>query len=238
MKRKTLIYAHRGASGLVPHENTLEAFQKAIELGADGIELDIRKTLDGIIIINHNPDIAGMMIKDYSYADLEKKTQEIGYHLPTLKETVEFCNGKIYLDIEFKEDGYEQEALDIILGSLKLNEFATRSFNTNALVNIKKCNPDVFTILLQGCSGPKLIDRVGEVFPYKNVKKVNANGVSPNKALVILGYLWRLRRKNVPVSIWTVNEEKDMIKFLKKGAPIIITNYPDKAMELRAKIQK
>ena len=64
---KTKIFAHRGASGLVPFENTIDAFSKAIELNCDGIELDVRQTKDKVMIINHNPDIGGLIINDHNF---------------------------------------------------------------------------------------------------------------------------------------------------------------------------
>ncbi|HOH18739.1 MAG TPA: glycerophosphodiester phosphodiesterase family protein, partial [Bacilli bacterium] len=67
---KQYIVAHRGASGLVPHENTLEAFQKAIDVGADCIELDVRKTKDQQIIVIHDDHLLEAVVKETNYADL------------------------------------------------------------------------------------------------------------------------------------------------------------------------
>ena len=84
-KMHTLIFAHRGASGLVPFENTIDAFQKAIEVGADGIELDIRKTSDNVIIVNHNPTIGEMTISDHTFEELQAMAKQIGFTIATLE---------------------------------------------------------------------------------------------------------------------------------------------------------
>lgn len=233
---ETKIFAHRGASGLVPFENTIDAFNKAIELKCDGIETDIRKTKDDVIIINHNPDIGGLLIKDHTYEELCNKTKEIGYPLCTLEECMKCVKGKMFIDIEFKEPGYEKQALDIILKYLKLDEFYVRSFNPEAMVNVKKINPDVYTILLVGSEHCSFKQRFNEIFPGKFIKKFGVDGISPNEQELILGYIGRMRMKKVYLSAWTVNDPERMEKLMKKHIPCIITNYPDKALEIRNKL--
>ena len=67
MNRETMVIAHRGASALAPHENTLEAFQIAIDLKADMAEFDVRKTSDNILIVFHDGTIDGRKIGDMTY---------------------------------------------------------------------------------------------------------------------------------------------------------------------------
>ena len=237
-KMHTLIFAHRGASGLVPFENTIDAFQKAIEVGADGIELDIRKTSDNVIIVNHNPTIGEMTISDHTFEELQAMAKQIGFTIATLEETLIYCKGKIFLDIEFKEAGYEQQALDLILSHLSLKEFYIRSFNKDCLKALKAINPEVFTILLM-CPKDKKFKSIKPVtYPKDQIKEVGANGVSPYQKAMLFGYIKRMHRLGYPVSAWTVNEEKDMEKWLRKGIDCIINNYPDKALALRYKYEK
>ena len=233
--QKTLIFAHRGASGLVPFENTLDAFQKAIEVGADGIELDIRKTSDDVIIVNHNPTIKEAKICEHTYEELAKITDAEGYHLATLEETLKFCKGKIFLDIEFKEAGYERQALDLILKYLSYSEFYIRSFSKDCLKNLHEIDPKAYTILLM-CPKNKSIKEIRRVaYPKKEIEETFVKAVSPYQKAMLCNYIKRMHKLNLPVSAWTVNEEKDMQKWLKKGIDCIITNYPDKALALRDK---
>lgn len=231
--KKTLIYGHRGASGLVKYENTIEAFEKAIEVKADGIELDIRKTKDNIIIVNHNPDINGLIINEHTFDEIKKNA---GYEVATLEETLIKTQGKIFLDIEFKEEGYEAQAIDLILKYRSVEEFHTRSFLEPVLKNIKAHNKDVFTILLLGRSEDPWYRSFVDVWPKKHLKKLNANGVSPNRLCTLFNYVKRLNKAGYPVSVWTVNTEEDMRKFIGFKADVIITNYPDKALKIRKEI--
>ena len=75
-QEKTKVWAHRGASGYAP-ENTLDAFRKAVEMGADGIELDVQMTKDGELVVIHDETIDRVSngkgwVKDYTYEELKK----------------------------------------------------------------------------------------------------------------------------------------------------------------------
>ena len=119
----TLVVAHRGASAIAP-ENSLEAFEKAIELGADVAELDVRRGADGVLVVSHDPapppDVA------------------------TLDEVVSVCAGRIALDVELKEPGLEEEVLRVVTGA----DFVVTSFLPEVLAATKRLRPDVRVGLL------------------------------------------------------------------------------------------
>ena len=238
-EQKTIVCAHRGASGLVKYENTIDAFNKAIEVGADSIECDVRKTKDNVIVISHNDNVFGNVIKDYTYQELLDKTSKDGYHLPTLKEALLACKNKILIDIEIKEEGYESEIVAQIEEILKTNEFNIRCFYDNSLIEVKKIDPNIFTVLLLGKDHPShpVKTRLSEIFPGKRISKTGCNAISPYFKLVMCNYMARAHKKNCPVYTWTV-KEKDTKELLiqmihKKHVDGVITNYPDIAIEVR-----
>lgn len=233
---KQWIVAHRGASGLVEHENTIEAFQKAYELGCDSFECDIRKTKDGVIVVCHNDDYKDKKIIDYTYEELCAETSKEGFTMPIYEEMLKFIKGKIFMDVELKEAGYEQEIVDITLKYLTVNEFFVRSFIGEAIKAIKEINPEIKTVYLIGDDVPKygIFTRIAELFPIHWIRKFKADMVSPHYLLVRFGFQKRMKRKGVPVLVWTVNDEELMDKLLNKvHVDAIITNYPDKALALR-----
>ena len=117
---KPLIWAHRGASGHAP-ENTLEAFQKAIDMKADGVELDIQLTKDGEIVVCHDETIDRTSngigsVKDYTLAELKKfnfnKTHPEYAHasIPTMKEVFELIKpSPLTINIELKTGQYDYD---------------------------------------------------------------------------------------------------------------------------------
>ena len=122
----TKIVAHRGASAEAP-ENTLAAFAKAIEAGADMIEFDVRRSGDGTLVISHDP--------------IQGHTQG----LLSLEETLQASQGKIQLDVELKEPGCERDALDLLLRYFKPDQFCITSFVAPTLRSIKAAHPEVRT---------------------------------------------------------------------------------------------
>jgi glycerophosphoryl diester phosphodiesterase len=125
----TKIVAHRGASAEAP-ENTLEAFRKAIELGADMIEFDVRRDPSGALRISHDPIL------------------DLGIDLPTLEETLRLTQGRIQLDVELKEPDAEREAIELLLRYFSWADFCITSFLAPSLHAVRKLNPGVRTGLI------------------------------------------------------------------------------------------
>jgi glycerophosphoryl diester phosphodiesterase len=125
----TKIVAHRGASSEAP-ENTLAAFERAIELAADMIEFDVRRASDGRLVISHDP------------------IREPAPELPTLEDALRVTQGRIQLDVELKEPGCESDAIDLLLRYFPLDEFCITSFLTPVLRETRATHPDIRTGLI------------------------------------------------------------------------------------------
>jgi glycerophosphoryl diester phosphodiesterase len=100
------VIAHRGAWGAGVPENSLAAFERAIDLGADMIEFDVRRTRDGEPIIFHDAELAGAPVANLTRSEIEDLA---GVLPPLLDEALELARGRIALDVELKEDGYVDE---------------------------------------------------------------------------------------------------------------------------------
>jgi glycerophosphoryl diester phosphodiesterase len=121
--------AHRGASSEAP-ENTLAAFQKAIEVGADMIEFDVRRSLNGGLLISHDP------------------IRKPGPLVPALEETLRVTAGRIQLDVELKEPDCERDAIELLLRYFPLEHFCITSFLAPVLREIRALNPRIRTGLI------------------------------------------------------------------------------------------
>lgn len=232
---KRLVEAHRGAKGLVKFENTIEAFEKAIEVNSDAVELDVRRTKDNVIIVRHDGDYKGVNICDYNYDELKALSlREEGFYMPTLEEVACRFHHRILLDVELKEAGYEKDVLDILFKYLKPNEFYIRSFNIKALRAVKKINKEVPTALLLGSvSFKKPFRLLSIVFPLGRIMYTKCNFVSPHYRLLKLGFKMRMRILRKPILVWTVNDKPLMKKLLiDKKIDGVVTNYPNLAMEV------
>jgi len=123
------IVAHRGASREAP-ENTLDAFAKAIEIGADMIEFDVRRAPDGRLVISHDP------------------VRGAGAELATLEDTLRLTQGRIKLDVELKEPGCEGEAVELLLKYFSLTDFCVTSFLAPAIREVRAIDPGIRTGLI------------------------------------------------------------------------------------------
>ena len=228
---RTFVEAHRGASGYY-YMNTMEAFDEAVRLKSDAIELDIRRTQDDKIIVVHDPLFNGKHINNWEYDELCKATtaSEQSFIMPLLQDVLIKYKGKIILDIEVKEVGYEKEIVDLILKYLTLDEFYIRTFHEEACRNIKEYNKDVYCILLIGFEKVKLgfLGRLPELFPRAKIKRSKCDAVSPNYQLLRFGYVKRMHMRGQAVYAWTCNDEKVIYRMLKIKVDGIVGNYPDK----------
>ena len=105
-----LILGHRGAAQLP--ENTVPSFEKALDLGADGFELDVRQTADEKLVVVHGAVVGTLAVQASSYEQIRQLPK--GFEIPLLKEVLKKFGRKAFLDIELKTPGFEQAAVDLI----------------------------------------------------------------------------------------------------------------------------
>ena len=233
---KPYIIAHRGASALAKHENSLEAFQIAIDIGSDYAEFDIRQTKDKKLIVFHDPSYKGRPIDSITYEELNLLAAKEGLHIPLLHQVLELCANHIKLDIELKETGFEEEVIHAVTNSFSYEDFMIKSFLDDCVSNIKKLDPKIKAGLLLGVPKASKTVRLSEYFPKKRLKRCKADFVSPNKRLATLGFIFRMRCLKKDIYVWTINSEKTINKFLRRSIQGIITDRPDIAIAMKDKL--
>jgi glycerophosphoryl diester phosphodiesterase len=235
---QTKIIAHRGFSGIAP-ENTLIAFQKAIEGKADYFELDVHKTKDDSLVVIHDLSVnrtssndANGEIAKMSYSDLA--AVRVGYRtnfgdtyenekIPTLREALELAKGKIKVCIEIKVYGVEKEVLEIV-NDLGINDdVIIFSFYYPVLAKLRQLDKNIPILFLIGTADKMTID-------YAKVIESNAIGVGQGTT-VTKEYLDFAHKNGIEVWKWTVNEEDEMQRLIDLGIDGLITNFPDKALK-------
>ena len=240
MSTKPLVWAHRGASGYAP-ENTLAAFQKAVDLGADGVELDIQLTKDDQIVVIHDEMIARTSdgkgwVKDYTLEELRafnyNRTKPEYKHadIPTMREVFELLKPTgLFINIEIKTgvvfyEKIEEKILALTKEMGMEDRVCYSSFNHYTVTRIHELKPDAEVGFLYA-DGP--ID-----MPSYGVKH-GVNALHP--ALYNLqydGFVKECKEKGLKLNVWTVNERPYMEMCCQYGVDAIITNYPDIAKEV------
>ena len=240
MSTKPLVWAHRGASGYAP-ENTLAAFQKAVDLGADGVELDIQLTKDDQIVVIHDETIDRTSdgkgwVKDYTLEELRafnyNRTKPEYEHadIPTMREVFELLKPTgLFINIEIKTgvvfyEKIEEKILSLTKEMGMEDRVCYSSFNHYTVTRIHELKPDAEVGFLYA-DGP--ID-----MPSYGVKH-GVNALHP--ALYNLqydGFVKECKEKGLKLNVWTVNERPYMEMCCQYGVDAIITNYPDIAKEV------
>lgn len=243
----TKVFAHRGASGYAP-ENTLEAFALAIRQGADGIELDVQLSSDGVPVVIHDETVDRVTkktgyVKDYTLQELKELTvledKFPAYSqskIPTLKEVLEAVKPSgIQVNIELKTGIYwypdiEKKVAEIVEETGMKDRIVYSSFNHYSVQRLKEIVPDAETAYLYS-------DVILNVEEY--AKETHVDGLHPAVYHVKMAdFLEEYRKSGLNVRVWTVNEETDMKELIEAGITAVITNYPDVAVRVRKESEK
>lgn len=235
----TLVWAHRGASAYAP-ENTIPAFEKAIQMGANGIELDVHMSLDGELIVIHDETvdrtsngtgaIADMTLEQLKELDFSNGFLEYeGTRIPTLQEVYElFKSTTLALNVEIKCDivmywGIWDKLIALEREMHLQGRILYSSFNHDVLPYIRALDPSANIGLLYSGS-PKQ--------PWQDAIRMRANAVHPNYKSIFRqpDMIRKCHDSGIAIHTWTVNDPAAMLSLAKSGVEALITNKPDIAL--------
>lgn len=234
--KKPIIIAHRGASAYAP-ENTMAAFQKAVELSADSIEFDVKCSKDGEMIIIHDQTLDrttnghGKVIetnlKDLRNLDAGSfySSDFTGEKIPLLSEVLEEFSNKIMMNIELTNyssirDGLARKVAILVKKmGVEKNVFFS-SFHPYNLLLTSRIVPNVPVALLA------LPGMVGWIFRSNLMRWISPEMIHPYYNDVNRGFIEKQHKKNRRVNVWTVNTESDIKKLLKDNVDGLITDDP------------
>ena len=234
--------AHRGFSSRYP-ENTMLAFERALDLGADGAEFDVQLTRDGIPVVFHDESLARItddprFIKDLTLQELQQfdlsyrfQGQCPAQSIPTLEEYFSLVQNRNFLSIlEFKTaifeyDGIEQKVIDMIRRFGLSDRIVLSSFNHYTLLRCKAIAPDLPCGILYEC-------RIAE--PQEYCKRLGMQYLHPDYRFLDDVELAKYGQARIKTSPWTVDGD-DEIQYLLRQPNIfaIMSNKPDRVLALR-----
>ncbi len=228
MKKKNveiLVIGHKGASAIAP-ENTLKAFQKAIELRADYVEFDAHLTKDGEIVIIHDEDtynITGVrgMIRDKTLEEIKKLNAGEGEQIPTLQELIAITRGKIGLQLEIKSTGLLERMVKILRKENLIQSSIVSCFMFDELVKLKKIEPKIKIGFLL----PAELVRSQSI--KRKILKCEKEGfyaIHPHFSTVNKEIVDFAHANGLKINVWTVNDRNSMNNLIQLGVDGIITD--------------
>ncbi|MGN1418464.1 MAG: glycerophosphodiester phosphodiesterase [Acutalibacteraceae bacterium] len=234
------IFAHRGFSGKYP-ENTMLAFQKAVEIGVDGIELDVHLTKDNELVIIHDENIKRTcngegLVRDFTFEQLRKFDASAGFAgvygfnaIPTLREYFELVKDTpVITNIELKTGIFEyptieKRVIDMIAEYGLEDRIILSSFNHYTVLRCKEINPAIKCGFLS------------ESWLINYGKYTAENGVQcchPIFCFLSEETVEEMHNAGCEINTWTVNEYEDIKRLSEMGVDALIGNYPDRMIEV------
>ena len=236
------IVAHRGASARHP-ENTLRAFEAAVQAGADFIELDVRRCSDGGLAVTHDPTVESdeggtFAICELSLAELKRLRAQT----PSLDEVLEALRGRAALEVEIKnargEPGYEPTGVTIareVVAAMQAHCFAdafVASFDGRCLDAVKDCDPQISTgLLLEGSDDlARALEAVAgrDAFLLPEAAALEAAGRA---------FIEQAHDRGVRVCTWEVDDPSVIERLFELGADAVETNDPAAGVAVRDRIR-
>jgi glycerophosphoryl diester phosphodiesterase len=228
---RPLVLAHRGARRRAP-ENTLAAFAAARDLGADGVELDVRRTRDGALVLHHDPGPAGG--PTLATVDLAG-VRDAHPTIPTLAEALDECRGML-VNVEIKNLPWEPdfdatesvaEAVVVLLAGRRDDRVLVSSFHLPTIDRVHERAPEVPTafLFLAGLDGREAADLAharGHVAIHPDIRALGGTGA--------VELVTHAHDRDLALNVWTVNEPADMVRLADLGVDGIVTDVPDVAL--------
>lgn len=225
---KILKIGHRGAKGYEP-ENTLISFEKAIKMGADGIELDVHLSSDSHLVVIHDETIDRTtngkgIVNQLTLAELKSFQISGKYKIPTLEEVLELVNKKCFVNIELKNSDTAEKVVQLIekyISDKNWNhkDFIVSSFDWNALQQVRFLNENIRIGVLTETDLDLAISFA---------RFMKAEALHPDFKLLTKEYALTIQEKGILVFPWTVNENDAIQKIKDIDVDGIITDYLDR----------
>ena len=234
------IFAHRGARRVAP-ENTLPAFAAALEMGADGIELDVHLTADGQLVVIHDfnvekttdgrGEVERMTADEIARLDAGSHFSAAfaGTRIPHLEEVLDLVRDRCRINIEIKSnDLYARDASERVAALIRqrnlYDQVIVSSFNPITLIKLRRLDAAIALGVLYDREMPPFLRQVWAGPP------ISPQAQHPHHALIDAAYMQWAREIGAQVNTWTVNEPAEARRLADLGVDTLITDVPDELL--------
>ena len=226
------VIGHRGVAGLEP-ENTLRSFRRAIELGVDYVECDVRLTADRMLVLMHDETVdrttnGSGPVAQMVFADLRRLDAGGGEQVPTLEEFLDLIHGQVKAHVELKGDGTEDVVLPFLEYKGAFDDVVLTSGDTQKLRRVRAKHGTVTIEHIFGQPPPDAIQRA---------QSVKAKRISTHYSHATAAYIEAAHRAFLEVIAWPPNTEATMQAMIDLGVDYICSDRPDILLRLLGRHQ-
>jgi len=221
---------HRGARAYAP-ENTIASFKKALEIGVDAVELDIRKTRDHQLVVIHDEDVKRTtdgegLVRELTLKQIKGFSVEGGEKVPTLEEALGFLDKKVKVFVELKEEGTEEQVLDVVRDRDLKKNVVIISFLEAALRKVRELDSEIETGLIYA----------KHKNPLKAALELKTNYLFAFYRFTHTANVEKAHENGLKVVVWTINTVEEVEQYVKKGVDGIASDKPDILMKAKTKL--
>jgi glycerophosphoryl diester phosphodiesterase len=233
-----LIDAHAGECG-IPGLPAAQRYPRAISMGVDFVEIDVRRTKDGVYVNFHDGSTAsGQAVHEVTYVALK---HELGDELLMVDEVLHLVDGHVGLHVDLKEEGQEIQVVEHITAGCSHSDVVFTTGGETAIRAIKDRFPHVRAGLtlgegLDGAPPWRYVRvRLSELFPGARLRRARADFAAVHKRHADIRLLDYCARVHMPAWVWTVDDEAEIARFMHDPrVSVLITNRPDIALKIRS----
>ena len=218
---------HRGAKAYAP-ENTIASFKKALEIGVDAVELDVRKTKDNRLVVIHDADVKRTtngkgLVSELTLEEIKGFTADSSEKIPTLEEALDFLDQKVKVFIELKETGIEKQVIAIVHKKNLEKNVVITTFLEDALKKIRELDKDIETGLIYA----------SHKNPVKAALDLKANYLLALYRFTHSTNVQKAHANGLKLVVWTINIPQEVEEYAKKGVDGIASDKPDILMRVK-----
>jgi glycerophosphoryl diester phosphodiesterase len=222
-----VITSHRGAGYLEP-ENTLRAIARAITLGVDQIEIDVRLTRDGHLVLMHDPTVNRTTngtgkVEDLTLAEIRQLDAGFGERVPTLVEALDLTRGKVILQIELKGPGTPGAVVQAVEATGREEDVVLTSFVHEWLVEVRRLHTRIGTGTLWGRLPADAVQKT---------QQIDAQALHVWHEQIDGNLVATAHTQGLLVRAWNANEETAMRALIELGVDAIGSDRPDLLLEV------
>lgn len=243
-----LIIAHRGAMGHAP-ENTISAFLKAIELGANAIEIDLRQTKDGELVAFHDGSINRTTngkgkFENFTFVELRNLDAGSWFNIiykeekiPTLQEIIDILSDSVLLIIELKGDNnsypnIEENTVSLIKKNNIEKQTILKSFDYKVLKRLRVLAPNIPQIFVYALRIPIIGVTIGTGLNFESIYSLDVEYLQPHRYFVTEEFVRKAEKKGYKIISWGVDSRSSIINALEIGVHGIETDYPERVLSI------
>jgi len=219
--KNILNIAHRGFTKVYP-DNTLEAFEAAIQIGVDAFECDIQETADHQFVVHHDPELLGKNINQLSLAEVRSVKLGGRFEIPTLEQALDFCNQRVRFLLELKQVHSIERFLTIVTARVKAADVILASFNKSLVLELSKLAPEIRRGIITAFAVKE---------PVQMAESACADTIIVRCPFATVALIKELHASNLSIFVWGCTDPGDTRRTLGLGIDGMISDFPDLVAE-------